>query len=91
MIQHKRLDNQVMSAKVRGKHSVDLSIAEAGTLVREYQKVADENSVLAEQVKQLEQELNEANERAPASTGTVEPVSQPAVTEVTGIFDGGKF
>ena len=44
MIQHKRLDNQLMSAKVRGKHSVNLSVGEAGNIVREHQQAVDEKS-----------------------------------------------
>ena len=42
MIKNKRLENQVMSAKVRGKHSIDLSIGEANQILTEFNRASEE-------------------------------------------------
>lgn len=91
MIQHKRLNNQLMSAKVRGKHSVDLSIGEAGNLIKEYQRSVDEANDLKGRVEQLERELADAKANAKTETVDTETKTVQTKQQFTGVLDGGKF
>ena len=93
MKQHKRLENMLMSAKVRGKHSLDLNLSEAGQLIYEYSKSENSIEELADQIENLKQQLDLAQKaliaQAPAINTT--KIKESTKTEFNGIMDGGKF
>lgn len=93
MKQHKRLENMLMSAKVRGKHSLNLNIAEAGQLISEFSE--SENSIedLTDQIENLKQELDLAQQAITKKTPVINEAKTKESTniEFNGIMDGGKF
>jgi len=94
MIKNKRLENQVMSAKVRGKHSIDLSIGEANQILTEFNRASEECTALQQQVEQLKQELSDAQSQVSAQPAPVESDKKETTSnteQFTGILDGGRW
>lgn len=93
MIQHKRLERMLMSAKVRGKHSIDCNLAEINQLIYEFDEVVKERDRLARENSELK--ANEKKQVRPASpennSEPQEPTASKSPSTFNGILDGGSF
>jgi len=83
----------LMSAKVRGKHSLDLNLSEAGQLIYEYSE--SENSIegLVSQIENLKQKLDLAQKAMIAHAPAIKTnkTKESTKAEFNGIMDGGSF
>jgi hypothetical protein len=96
MKQHKRLENMLMSAKVRGKHSLDLNLSEAGQLIYEYSNSENSIAELVIQIENLKKKLDLAQKAMidpmpVISTSKTNKTKESTKDEFNGIMDGGSF
>lgn len=90
MIQHKRLDNQLMSAKVRGKHKLDISTGEASQLISEFNKAVEEKENLKQQIEDLKKQLSEASTTSQTET-KAETKQETTSGSTIQHLDGGRW